>query len=286
MADGSNNRIALVTGASSGFGLRTALLLGEKGWTVYAGFRDPARSGELMQEAAAAGVGRRIRPIQLDVTEEEQIRRAVRLVDTEAGRLDALINNAGYAAGGFVEEVPLSVWREQFETNLFGVVAVTREALPLIRRTGSGRIVLVGSISGRIGFPGLAPYCASKHALEGLAESLRLELAGLGVAVSIIEPGPYKTSIWRKSLDSLPPSPPDSPYAGLYAKLKPMMERSGAGGGHPDQVAKTIYRALSDGKPRLRYLPGFGEKRLTSAKHLLPWSLIEKMTLRMLGVKR
>jgi NAD(P)-dependent dehydrogenase (short-subunit alcohol dehydrogenase family) len=280
------SKVALITGASSGFGLRTALLLGGKGWTVYAGFRDLSRSGELMREAAEAGVDTRIRPILLDVTNEEQIRKAVRLVDDEAGRLDALVNNAGYAAGGFVEEIPLSVWREQFETNLFGVVAVTRESLPLLRKTGGARIVLVGSVSGRIGFPGMAPYAASKHALEGLAESLRLELAGLGVWVSIIEPGPYKTSIWRKGLDSLPLSPPDSPYAALYAKLKPMMERSEAGGGNPDQVAKTIYRALSDRRPRLRYLPGSGEKRMIAAKNFLPWGLIEKATLKMLGLKR
>lgn len=280
------SKVALITGASSGFGLRTALLLGGKGWTVYAGFRDLSRGGELMREAAEAGVDTRIRPIRLDVTNEEQICKAVRLVDNEAGRLDALVNNAGYAAGGFVEEIPLSVWREQFETNLFGVVAVTRESLPLLRKTGGARIVLVGSVSGRIGFPGMAPYAASKHALEGLAESLRLELAGLGVWVSIIEPGPYKTSIWRKGLDSLPPSPPDSPYAALYAKLKPMMERSEAGGGHPDQVAKTIYRALSDRRPRLRYLPGSGEKRMIAAKNFLPWGLIEKATLKVLGFKR
>ncbi|TJY42438.1 SDR family oxidoreductase [Cohnella pontilimi] len=279
-------KVALVTGASSGFGMRTALMLGGKGWTVYAGFRDLSRSGELMQEAAAAGLEARIRPIRMDVTDEEQIREAVRVVAEEAGRLDALVNNAGFAAGGFVEDIPLSVWREQFETNLFGVVAVTRECLPLMRQTGGGRIVMVGSVSGRIGFPGMAPYAASKHALEGLAESLRLELAGFGLWVSVIEPGSYKTSIWRKSLDSLPPVKPDSPYAALYAKLLPIIQRTAAGGGDPDQVAAAIFRALSDAKPKLRYLPGSGEKRMLAAKHILPWNMIENATLKVLGTKR
>jgi NAD(P)-dependent dehydrogenase (short-subunit alcohol dehydrogenase family) len=281
-------RTALVTGASSGFGLRTVEMLAGKDWTVYAGVRDVERFGEWlrgtagMESTAAAG---RIRPVRLDVTDEDDIRESIGRIECEAGRLDALVNNAGYAAGGFVEEMPLSVWREQFETNVFGVVAVTREALPLMRRSPGGRIVLIGSISGRIGFPGLAPYAASKHALEGLAESLRLELAGFGISVSILEPGPYRTAIWRKSLDRLPPVAPDSPYAALYAKLKPLIERSEAGGGDAGQVADTIYRALTDRKPKLRYLPGAGEKRTLAAKHLLPWSFIERSVLRALGIK-
>ncbi|MBW5445606.1 SDR family oxidoreductase [Cohnella sp. CFH 77786] len=279
-------RTALLTGASSGFGLRTALLLARQGWTVYAGFRDPAAGGELTAEAERAGARSRIRPIRLDVTAENEVREAVRTVEGEAGRLDALVNNAGFAAGGFVEELPLSAWRGQFETNLFGVVSVTREALPLLRRSGGGRIVLVSSVSGRIGFPSLGPYCASKHALEGLGESLRLEVAAFGTAVSIVEPGPYRTPIWRKSFAGDTPPAPDSPYAALHAKIKPMLERSAARGGDPERVAEAIYRALTDKKPKLRYFPGWGERWTVGAKTFLPWSWIERAALRALGVKR
>jgi NAD(P)-dependent dehydrogenase (short-subunit alcohol dehydrogenase family) len=279
-------RIVLLTGASSGFGLHTALLLAKQGWKVYAGFRDPGMSGELLGEAEAHGVREQIRPIRLDVTDEGEVREAFRTVESECGRLDALINNAGYAVGGFAEEIPLALWREQFETNVFGVVSVTREALPLMRRTGGGRIVLVSSVSGRIGFPGLGPYAASKHALEGLGESLRLELAIFGIAVSLVEPGAYQTPIWRKSLAQLPGPAPGSPYAPLYERLKPLLDRSAAGGGHPDRVAETIHSVLSARRPKLRYVPGWNERWTIGLKTLLPWSWLEKAALRMLGVKR
>lgn len=276
----------MVTGASSGFGLRTAVMLAKRGWIVYAGLRDPSAVGELRKEAEESGADGRLRIVRLDVTDEGQIVEVARRVETEGGRLDALVNNAGYAAGGFVEELPIRVWREQFETNLFGAVAVTRAMLPQMRRTPNSRIVLVGSVSGRIGFPGMAPYCASKHALEGFGEALRLELAGFGMGVSIVEPGPYRTPIWRKSMAALQAPAPDSPYAALFRNMQPMLEKSASGGGDPERVAAAICRALEDKRPKLRYLPGSGERMTIAAKQLLPWSWIEKAALRMLGVKR
>jgi NAD(P)-dependent dehydrogenase (short-subunit alcohol dehydrogenase family) len=271
----------LVTGASSGFGKLAALALARRGWTVYAGVRNP----EAAEKEFALQERDRIRIVRLDVTQEEAVREALSTIRRETGRLDAVVNNAGYAAGGFVEELPLSAWREQFETNVFGVVSVTREALPLLRSSGRGRIVLVGSVSGRIGYPGLAPYCASKHALEGLGESLRLELAMFGISVSLIEPGAYRTPIWRKGLDGLRPPSADSPYAGLWSKLLPMMENTAAGGGDPEIVADTIVRALTDRRPKMRYLPGKGEKLMLGAKKLLPWSLVERAALSAIGVR-
>ncbi|WP_123043361.1 SDR family NAD(P)-dependent oxidoreductase [Cohnella candidum] len=286
MSGDQRGRTALVTGASSGFGYLTALRLARLGWTVYAGFRDVAASGTLAAEAASSGCADRIRPVRLDVTDEAGIREALSRIEREAGRLDALVNNAGLAVGGFVEELPLSAWREQFDTNLFGVVAVTRAALSLLRQSGGGRIVLVSSISGRIGFPALGPYCASKHALEGLGESLRLELAPFGVAVSLVEPGPYRTPIWQKSLASVTAPGPQSPYAGLFARIRPMLEQSAARGGDPELVAETIVRAVRDKKPKLRYLPSWSERWTVGAKRFLPWSWIERAALRVLGVKR
>ncbi|KIL37437.1 hypothetical protein SD71_01940 [Cohnella kolymensis] len=285
MSDGLQEKVALVTGASSGFGLLTSILLAEKGWVVYAGVRDMARAEELMSTARDGGVHNKVRPVLLDVTKQEQIHEAVNRVMEQSGQIDALLNNAGYAAGGFAEEIPLSLWREQFETNFFGAVAVIQAVLPTMRRQQSGRIVLVSSVSGRIGFPALSPYVASKHALEGLGESLRLELAGLGIQVSIVQPGPYRTAIWRKSMDAIALPEPGSPYYELYKRIEPMLKQSATVGGDPIKVAQTIYRALNDPKPKLRYLPGSGEKKMIAAKNYLPWSWIERAALRMIGMK-
>ncbi|MBO9599524.1 MAG: SDR family oxidoreductase [Cohnella sp.] len=279
-------KVALVTGAGSGFGLLTALLLAEKGWVVYAGLRDSSRGEGLMEEAQKRGVANRVVTLQLDVTDSEQIAQAVETIREAQGRLDALVNNAGFAAGGFVEDVPLERWREQFETNVFGLVAMTKAVLPMMRAQRSGRIVLISSVSGRVGFPALAPYVASKHAVEGFGETLRLELAGFGIGVSLIEAGPYRTAIWRKSIDALREPSADSAYRGYYARLKPIFEHTAESGGDPAHVAQSIWRAISDGKPKLRYLPTSSEKKTLRAKQWLPWGFIERMALKAMGVKR
>ena len=275
--------VALVTGTSSGFGMLTAVRLARLGWTVYAGMRNPERGGELMARARAAGAAERIRPVRLDVTREDEIRAAVETILAESGRIDALVNNAGFAAGGFFEFVPLARWREQFETNVFGLVAVTQAVLPAMRKQGGGRIVLVGSVSGRIGFPGLSPYAASKHAVEGLAESLRLELKPFGIFVSIVEPASYRTPIWEKGLRDAMLPPADSPYAPMYRKLQPLFRRSAEGGGDPERVAAAIVRALTDRRPKLRYAPGVRERAALAMKNLAPWSWIEWSILRVLA---
>ncbi len=279
-------KVALVTGAGSGFGMLTALLLAEKGWVVYAGLRDSSRSEGLMKEATVRGVANQVTPLQLDVTDSGQIAQAVVTIRQRQGRLDALVNNAGFAAGGFIEEVPIERWREQFETNVFGLVAMTQAVLPMMREQRSGRIVLISSVSGRVGFPALAPYVASKHAVEGFGESLRLELAGFGIGVSLIEAGPYRTAIWRKSIDTLQEPSAESAYHGYYARLKPIFEHTAASGGDPVRVAESIWRAISDGRPKLRYQPTSSEKRTLRAKQWLPWGVIERMALKAMGVKR
>jgi len=276
-------KVALVTGTSSGFGMLTAVRLARLNWTVYAGMRDLTRGGELMARAREAGAAERIRPVRLDVTREDEIRAAVETALAEAGRIDALVNNAGFAVGGFLEEVPLERWREQFETNVFGMVAVTQAVLPAMRKQGEGRIVLVGSMSGRFGFPGLAPYSASKHAVEGLGEALRLELAPFGIFVSIVEPASYRTPIWEKGLRDAMFPPDDSPYAPLYRKLQPLFRQSAESGGDPEKVAAVIVRALTDRRPKLRYTPTMQERTALALKGLVPWSWIEWPIRRMLA---
>ncbi|WP_345290140.1 SDR family NAD(P)-dependent oxidoreductase, partial [Streptomyces gulbargensis] len=172
-----------------------------------------------------------------------------RFMEEKQGRIDVLVNNAGYAGAGFSEEVSVEEYKAQFETNVFGVMAVTQAILPLMRRQMSGKIINVSSISGRVGFPGLSPYIASKHALEGYSESLRLELKPFGVDVVLIEPGSYQTNIWttgkkvaEKSLEK------DSPYYETMKKMEHYLERSSGNYGDPQEVAKLIVKLAKQDK--------------------------------------
>src|SRR3569833_1410956 len=171
-------RTVLITGASSGFGLLTSVTLAKRGWYVLATMRDVNRREKLESAAREAGVPGRIEVHALDVTRADLI--------TE---LAALVNNAGFAVPGFAEEVTDAELRDQFETNFFGAAAVTRAILPQMRRQGFGHVVMVSSISGRTAFPGVSSYVASKFALEGWTETLRLEMAALGIKIAIVEPG-------------------------------------------------------------------------------------------------
>jgi len=194
---------AIVTGCSSGFGLLAAIELARGGYRVAATMRDPGRQERLLQAAADESVARQIAVLELDVTNHAQARHVVDDVLGRFGRIDVLVNNAGYAQGGFAEEVGMDVWREQFETNVFGVIAMTQAVIPHMRRQRHGRIIQISSISGLVGFPGLSPYNASKYAVEGFSEALRHELLADQVYVSIVEPGSYKTAIWEKGLAGL-----------------------------------------------------------------------------------
>jgi NAD(P)-dependent dehydrogenase (short-subunit alcohol dehydrogenase family) len=185
-------KAVLVTGASTGIGQACALHLDGLALRVYAGVRKQAQA----QELRTLGSGRII-PVFLDVTDQAQIDAAAAQIAEDHGRLDGIVNNAGIAKGGPLEYLPLTAWREQFDVNVLGQVAVTKAMLPLIR-AGCGRIVFMGSISGKIATMMLGPYCASKFALEAIGESLRHELHPWGISVSVIEPGAIKTPIWQK----------------------------------------------------------------------------------------
>ena len=192
-------KTALITGASSGFGLLTAVTLARRGWRVLATMRDLPRRGRLEDAARAAGVLDRIEFIALDVTDNEQIAEVAASIATRPSPLDAIVNNAGFAMAGFSEDVLDAELRRQFDTNFFGAAAVTRAFLPLMRRQGSGHVVMISSISGRMGFPGVGSYSASKFAMEGWAETLRLEMKPLGVQVVLVEPGSFETDIWTRN---------------------------------------------------------------------------------------
>lgn len=260
----------VVTGSSTGIGEACALRLAGAGHRVIAGVRREA-DGERL--AARAGS---IVPALVDVTDGMQIDALVRRLDElDASRLDGLVNNAGIARGGPLEFLPIDEWRTQFEVNVLGQVAVTKALIPLLRR-GRGRVVFIGSISGRVSTPFLGPYGASKHAIEAVAESLREELRPWDIAVSVVEPGAVRTPIWAKGRDfadqlerRLPAEAHDL-YDDAITDLRRTIDNQERVGVPPDRVAAVVERALTAARPRYRYLVGRDARGAGMLERLLP----------------
>ena len=237
----------LITGCSSGIGRATAERLGRNGQTVYA----TARRLESIAELERIGC----RTLALDVLEEESMRAAVAAVEAEHGAVGALVNNAGYAVSGAIEAVPLDAVRTEFETNVFGYVRMAQLVLPGMRRRGTGRIVNVSSVAGRVTMPGAGAYAASKYAIEAISDALRFEVRGFGVSVSVIEPGPIRSAFTETAnaeLTSHGPGPAYQAYHEAVAKGDAETDDSFLAG-RPEQVAEAIERALFDARPRPRY---------------------------------
>ena len=271
--------VALVTGASSGFGLQASIALVKSGFFVIASMRDLQKREELDKLASIDMVDKHMEIVQMDVTRPEDISRAVTDLMQKYQRIDLLLNNAGSACGGFAEEVEPEEWRSLFEVNVFGLIEVTRAVLPFMRRQKRGRIINMSSISGRFGFPGLAPYAASKHAVEGFSESLRLEMKPHGVHVVLIEPGSYRTAIWDKGLARFRERS-DSPYAAQNNWLRAAVEKIKEEAPAPDEVIAAVIHAATVPNPRLRYPVGRRVGMAVAAKHFLPWKWIESLVAR------
>ncbi|KKI89566.1 short-chain dehydrogenase [Bacillus sp. SA1-12] len=277
-----DKQIAVITGASSGFGFMTSLELAKCGYFVIATMRNIEKSSQLLKRAEELGVYDLIHIHELDVTSQASINRWRDFMKT-LGRIDVLINNAGFAGAGFVEEIPLDEYRKQFETNVFGVMAVTKAVLPIMREQKKGRIINISSISGRFGFPGLSPYISSKQALEGWSEALRFEMKPFRVDVVLVEPGSFQTSIWtsgkhvtKKSLDVM------SPYYGMMKKLEEHIDKGADKFGDPSEVAKLIVKIAQKKQTRIRYMVGKGVKTAVFLKAILPWKVWEGIFLRQL----
>ncbi len=277
-------KTALITGASSGFGLLTAVTLARRGWRVLATMRDVNRREKLETMARTAGVLERIEFLALDVTNAEQIAEVASTIAGRGLRLDALINNAGFSLPGFADDVSDRELREQFDTNFFGAVAMTRAFLPQMRRQGSGHIVMVSSVSGRIGFPGVGSYAASKFALEGWTETLRYELNPLGIQVVLVEPGAFETDIWtRNAKFSTGLLDPDSPNAARMPGWRRRIQ-SGQKKADPQIVADVIAAIVESPRPRLRYVVGRDAKMGLMLRRLLPSALFERLIVKMSGL--
>jgi NAD(P)-dependent dehydrogenase (short-subunit alcohol dehydrogenase family) len=285
----SEQKSVLITGASSGIGLLTSVTLAKRGWRVLATMRDLNRREKLEGAAKEAGILDRIEIHALDVTNPDQIAAIVGLIEKRNEPLHALINNAGFAMAGFTENVSDAELRKQFDTNFFGTAALTRALLPVFKRQRLGHIVMVSSISGRMGFPGVGSYVSSKFALEGWSESLRFELKPLGIQVVLIEPGSFETDIWTRnaaiSEETLAlRADPTSPDAARLERWRKKMQEPGKPRANPQYLAEFIARILDKPHPRLRYSFGTDAWAGLMMRKILPWSIFERIIIKAGGV--
>lgn len=269
--------VALVTGASSGIGAATARRLSKAGFVVYGAARRLDRLAALEADG--------VRPLALDVTDEASMVAAVEQVIAERGRVDILVNNAGYGSYGAIEDVPQEEARRQFEVNLFGLARLIQLVLPVMRAQRSGRIVNVTSIGGKIASAFGGWYHASKHAVEGLSDSLRQEVAGFGIDVVVIEPGGIRTEWGGIAAQSGLATSADGPYGERVRRAAGMLGNPNAisHGSDPDVVAKVIERAVTAKRPRTRYAMGMGAKPVLFARRILPDRAMDAIFARVIG---
>jgi NAD(P)-dependent dehydrogenase (short-subunit alcohol dehydrogenase family) len=278
------NKTALITGASSGFGLLTSVTLARRGWHVIATMRDLDRRTLLEDAARTDGILERIEMHALDVTNSSQIGTMAKELAERSIPLRAIVNNAGFALPGFADDVTDAELRQQFDTNFFGAAGVTRAFLPQLRRQGFGHIVMVSSVSGRMGFPGVGSYTASKFALEGWTETLRFEMKPLGIQVVLVEPGAFETDIWTRNAKlSAGLQSSDSPNASRISGWRKRMtgDKKRA---NPQVVADTIAAVVENPRPKLRYVVGKDAKAALVMRKLLPWSLFERIIVKSAGL--
>ena len=268
-------RAALVTGCSTGIGRAAALALDSRGFAVYATARRP----ETLAELAARGIS----TLALDVDDEASMVAAVDTVQAEHGHVSVLVNNAGYALQGPVEETPIDAVRAQFETNVFGLVRLSQLVLPAMRAAHDARIINIGSMGGRFTFPGGGFYHASKHAVEAISDALRLEVAPFGVHVSLVQPGPVRSAFVDAAVGSMDEAP-GSAYAGFRRDIAERMHQAYDGSSTnlevtPEKVAEVIVSAATSSRPRSRYAVGAMARTLITSRRLLPdvaWDPIMK----------
>src|SRR5450755_4414765 len=271
----ATTKIAIVTGASSGIGHATALRLRTSGYTVYAG----ARRLERMKDLADAG----IHVAELDVTDDASMVAVVDQVMKDTGRIDVLVNNAGYGSFGALEDVPNEEGRRQFDVNVFGLARLTQLVLPHMRAQHSGRIINMSSMGGRIHEPLGSWYHATKFAVEGMSDALRLEVAPFGIDVVLIEPGGMNTEWGAIAADNLIAASASTAYADQapgVARMLRSSDRKPRRGSSPDVIAKAVVRAAAARRPKTRYLLGPGAKPLVTMHRFLPDRVFDRILMR------
>jgi NAD(P)-dependent dehydrogenase (short-subunit alcohol dehydrogenase family) len=269
----TRGKVALVTGVSSGIGRATAILLSERGYRVFGTMRRPSQTN---------GPPRSVEVTRLDVRDEESVRSCLETVLDQAGRIDALVNNAGYTLIGSLEETSIEEAREVFETNLFGVLRMSQAVLPIMREQGYGRIANVSSVLGFLPAPYQGIYAASKHALTGYSESLDHEVRQFGIRVSVIEPGFTRTSIAENGQLVHQPL---VVYASERNRVLDSIRENIATGQEPVAVASAILEALTRRSPRLRYPAGRAAKFLSRLSRFAPFRFLDKGLRKQFGLQ-
>jgi NAD(P)-dependent dehydrogenase (short-subunit alcohol dehydrogenase family) len=278
-------KTAVITGTSSGFGLLTSVELAKAGYRVVATMRDLSRRAKLDQAAGAAGVADKIDLRALDVTHFPNIATSIDTVVRDYGHIDVLVNNAGFAVAGYAEDIKLEELRLQLETNFFGAVAMTKAVLPIMRKLASGHIIQISSIGGLQGSITLSSYAASKFALEGWSESLRLEVNGLGIKVVLVEPGAFDTGIWTQGARMGEESKKNtSPNFQRSLRMREVIQKIPKA--DPIAVARAVVAIAQNPSPKLRYLVGRDARIQLALKRILPWKVYEKMIANFLKVDR
>jgi NAD(P)-dependent dehydrogenase (short-subunit alcohol dehydrogenase family) len=255
-------KVALVTGGSSGIGAATARRLHRGGYLVHAG----ARRVERMQQLAEDGIS----VVALDVADDSSMTGVVQKILDEHGRIDVLVNNAGYGSYGSVEDVPLTEGRYQLEVNLFGLARLTQLVTPHMRAVGAGKIVNVSSIGGHLGEPLGAWYHASKFAVEGFSDSLRLELHEFGIDVIVIEPGAIRTEWGAGALESAEKYSGDTVYGPQAHAMRALYTQAERRGSPPEVVGEAIFKAITAARPKARYAVPFSARAIIAAMNLVP----------------
>ena len=267
---GQQEKIAVVTGSSSGIGFETSLLLSRNGVYTYATMRNLNKSQQINDVAEKENLPLKV--LQLDVTDDKSVKDAIRQVKDESSRIDVLINNAGYDVMGAVEDISIEEFKSQFETNLFGVIRVTKEVLPIMRNQRAGNIINISSVGGKIGIPLNSAYISSKFALEGLSESMRYELEQFGIDVILIEPGVVKSNFFENAdVANNNTNNTISAYSqltqNLYEGFEPLLKSNSSS--LPSDVAKIIYKAIESNNREVRYLVGKDAISIINARQKL-----------------
>ncbi len=273
----TNQKVAIVTGSSSGIGYETALVLARNGYRTYATMRNLDKAKTILDVAKKEKL--LLHAIKLDVTDDKSVNDAIKTVKSDAGRIDVLVNNAGYGLVGGLEDLSMSEIKAQYETNVFGLIRVTQAVLPTMRAQKSGTIVNVSSIGGKAALPLMSPYIGTKFAVEGLSESIAFDLEPYGIRVVIIEPGAIKTSFDTGMIVAKKTQDPSSSYYDGMQKLQSSMSAILQSATPPSHVADVILDAVTASAPSLRYTAGDDAALLAQKRKELPDSEFKKLVL-------
>ena len=273
----TDQKVAIVTGSSSGIGYETALVLARNGFRTYATMRNLDKAKTILDVAKKEKL--LLHAIKLDVTDDKSVNDAIKTIKSDAGRIDVLVNNAGYGLVGGLEDLSMSEIKAQYETNVFGLIRVTQAVLPTMRAQKSGTIVNVSSIGGKAALPLMSPYIGTKFAVEGLSESIAFDLEPYGIRVVIIEPGAIKTSFDTGMIVAKKAQDPSSPYYDGMQKLQSSMSTILQSATPPSRVADVILDAVTASAPSLRYTAGDDATLLAQKRKELPDSEFKKLVL-------